>query len=284
VACGSPIPTGPTGTGNGGGATNTPPPATRTPTPSHTPVPTPTTGAGPWIKVKDSSFVSVNPLFDSIPLNPVVYDSSDTTQAYFLIGASGVGLASDINVTNLNTNAKVNSPNWQNIYEASNYSMTPANFIAYIKARKEFKEITATDQIDSDGIYLYKGTDPLTLATVPGEFNQYDVVLVSAGTINVNMANFNPTKSIALIADNINFAATTTAAKGIFITSTLTTGTAANQGLKIDGNFAAQTSLVNNRKWTDPKKPSLFVTFNPSIYLDLLPYLSVANYEWRQLQ
>jgi hypothetical protein len=90
------------------------------------------------------------------------------------------------------------------------------------------------------------------------------------------------------LAQNINFAAAVTQAKGIFIADNIDTGSTANQGLKIIGNLIAQSSLTNNRQWTNLNRPALFIVQDPSkynnFYLDLLPYLSTASYEWRQEQ
>ena len=65
----------------------------------------------------------------------------------------------------------------------------------------------------------------LAISSVPSVFNDYNVVLLSTGVINVEVTNFNPSKSVALIAPTINFANTVTEAKGIFIADTVTLDT-----------------------------------------------------------
>ncbi|MFH0979574.1 MAG: hypothetical protein V1803_01360 [Candidatus Roizmanbacteria bacterium] len=263
--------------------TNTPTPTlTPTPTPTNTPTPTPT--PGPWVKLKNSSFMSSDNLNMPIPDPPIIsYDGDDNGSANFIIGNGGLVSAPSVNLTILNPNAKPSINDWSVTYTPSSYSFTASSFLSYIKARKEYTKIISIDEIDSEGIYYYDGAS-LNLNSVPAVLNQYNVVLISTGTIDIDVANFAPTKSIAFIAPIINFSASTTYAKGIFIGTTITSGTTANQGLKIVGNFVAQTTFTNNRKWSNPRQPSIFIINDYQQYFDLLPYLSIANYEWRQIQ
>jgi hypothetical protein len=68
------------------------PTPTSTPTPTMTPTPTatPTPAQVPWIKLKNTSFISKNSLTSKIPYFPVAYDGDDTTQPYFIVGMAGV--------------------------------------------------------------------------------------------------------------------------------------------------------------------------------------------------
>jgi hypothetical protein len=250
--------------------------ASPTPTPTATPTP------GPWVKLKDSSYVSTNGLLNKIPLAPVVYDSSDTTEPYFIIGESGVVAAPSVDITSINANAKTGNPEYKAIYTPAPNSMTPSAFLGYVKARKDYKSITSINEITSNGLYVFQGN--LSLTSVPAQFDQYNAVVVTSGTISIDSATFNPTQSIVLIGETINFSSAVTAAKGIFIGNTISTGITSNQGLKITGNLIAQSNLINNRLWTNPNRTSVFVVFDPQIYINALPYLSTANYEWKQLQ
>jgi hypothetical protein len=215
----------------------------------------------------------------------VAYDADDTTQAFHVVGAAGVVAAPSVNITSLNANAKTGNPEYKVNYTPSSYSMTPSNYLNYVRSRKEFKSISTLSDITTSGIYLFDNdTGTLDLNSVPAQFNQYDVVLMMEGVVNIDMANFNPTRSIAFVSEAITFSSSSAQATGLFIADVIETGTTTNQGLKINGNLVAQTSLVNGRKWTNQKIPTVFVVFKPDIYLDLLPYLSIANYEWKQLQ
>ena len=165
--------------------------------------------------------------------------------------------------------------------------MTPANFLSYVKSRKEYKVITNLYEIDGSGIYVYNGD--ITIDSDSSPFNTAgNIVLISTGTVTVIRVApatvFTPVGTAAIIAPTINFSGNLTEATGIFIGNTISTGTNATQGLKIVGNLIAQTSLVNNRKWAATGKPSLFIKFDQTKYINLLPYLSTANYQWREVQ
>lgn len=266
---------------------NTPTPAFIWVTATPTPTPTPAAVLSPWVKLKDASFNSLGRIQSYIPAAPVAYDADDTTQPYFIVGDGGVVTAESIALKGLNAGAKAGTSDWQD----SPYSMIPApmsspNFISYIKGKKQYKEITSLDQINSDGIYLYKSKDALDISTVPSAFDLYNVVLVTETTVNIKNTNdyFKPTKSIAIVSPFIYFASNVKEAKGIFITIVTNTGTTTDEGLKITGNLIARDELQNGRKWINKSRPSLFIVFRPDMYLDLLPYLSVVNYNWQQLQ
>ena len=263
-------------------------PETPTPTPTSTPTmtPTPTQAPGAWIKLKDSSFNSTNSLTSKIPYVPAPFDSydDDDQSPYFIIGSSGLVGAPVINL-GLNASAKTGNPEWKATNLNTSYKMTPALFYSYIKARKEYKKINSLNEITADGIYYYQGTNPLTINSTPTEFNSFKIVLISPGTVNINSdLNGANLKSIAIIADTINFSSSTSQENGIFIANTITTGNNNILGLKINGNLIAQSVFTRERGWADLNRPSVFIVFKPNLYIDLLPYLSTANYEWRQLQ
>lgn len=241
-----------------------------------------------WTKLKDSSFISVHPLTDMIALAPAVYDSDDTTQQYFIVGADGVVAAPaiSIEISNITSTAKTGNPEYKAIYTPSAYSLTPSTFLSYVKARKEFKVITDLGGITGSGVYVYNGDISISSNVTP--FNQpYKVVLIATGTITISAApgnTFSPTGTAAIIAPTINFNGAITEAQGIFIGNTISTGTNAAQGLKIIGNLIAQTALSNNREWPTTQRPSVFIKFDQTKYISLLSYLSTASYQWRQIQ
>jgi hypothetical protein len=276
---------------------------TATPTPTATPPPTtPTPIQGPWTKLKNTSFISKNSLTSSIPLVPVSYDLDDDGSTNFIINSelivgrpstAGVAGAPAINITGVNIAAKTSSPNEYKVAGYSpSYLMAPDSFLSYIKARKQHTAITHSDlsEITGSGIYVYQNANPqlppdpldigISNSTV---FNDKNLVLISQGTINIS-SDFNPTGSVAIVADQIIFGNTVAQARGIFIANDITTGSTANQGLKIVGNLIAQNSLTNSRKWSNTNIPSLFIVFDQQKYINLLPYLSTANYDWRQIQ
>lgn len=250
--------------------------------PTATPIPT-AVPSNPWVKLKNTSYISKNNLDNPIPAAPAAYDVDDTTEPYFITGSGGV-----VSTINLGTNPGVMADNPE--YKAAGLSptflMTPDSFLSYIKARKQSVTITSLGEISGPGIYIYEGADSLDInAPLSVVFNN-NIVLLTTGTVNIN-TDFNPTGSVAIVADQIFFGNTVAQARGVFIANTINSGTA-SFGLKIIGNLIAQTSLSNNRTQTDPNQPAIFVVYDPvkynNFYVDLLPYLSTANYDWRQIQ
>jgi hypothetical protein len=69
----------------------------------------------------------------------------------------------------------------------------------------------------------------------------------------------------------------------ILIGQTVSTGVSTT-GLKIKGNLINESVLQIDRNQSDGRMPSLFVVFDPKIYLDILPYLSTSTYDWKQIQ
>jgi hypothetical protein len=263
---------------------------TNTPTPTATLTPTPTIAAlpGPWIKLKDTSFISDNNLNSNIPAVPVAYDSDDTpANANFIRDVAGIVAAPAIGITGLNATAKTGSPEYKTTGYSPAFLMTPSSFLSYIKARKQHKAITSLAEINVDGIYLWQGVDPLPINDGnKARFDGFKVVLISTGTVNINTDNgLDPVNgSLAIIAPTITFHSVVEEANGLFIANSITTGNTTNQGLKIIGNLIAQTSFTNSRDWTNANIPSLFIVFDQQKYISLLPYLSTANYDWRQIQ
>ncbi len=280
---------GPGGGGGGGGPT---------PTDGPSPTPLPPVAPGPWTKLKDASFFTNQLLWSQVPASPVAYDADDNSQAYFIIGEAGVvGAYPEIFVTGLNSGAKVSAHDWGGIYESLPQKLSPADFSQYVRGRKEYKEIDSFDDITKDGIYIYtpainidvtqafQAIPPLDITEVPAALNQYNVVLIHEGTININVTGaFNPTKSVAIIAPDVNIASTVTEVKSIIVSKRTNLGDTTDQGLKIIGSLNVSTVYTNNRKWSNTNRPSLFIVSKPEMNLDLLPYLSIANYDWQQLQ
>lgn len=262
-------------------ATNTPIP----PTPTNTPTPTP---IGKWIKLKNSSFSSGNTLTNPIPAVVASYDADDDGTRYFNIASANYdpGLVSASSI-NLGT-APVSTKSWQ-VNLTKTVSMTPLNFLNYVKARKEYATLSAIGDIttnDYNNEILVSNNSLIVDDTNKANFNSRNLVLVINGDLTINSTLFQPTAATTafIVTGTITFADTTTTANGIFIAPTINTGTSTDLGLKIKGNLIAQTTLTNNRKWTSNTRPSLFIIVDKDQYLSLLSYLSVANYSWQQLK
>jgi len=236
-----------------------------------------------WFKLKHGSFQSSTQISNIIP--PVVTSCSadDDASNVLIVGSNEPGVATNVVIGG---SAKYSDPhNWGNNSIASDYFLTPNDILSHVKSRKEYSEIVTIDNIQN-GISIFTGTLNITDAN-KAQFDGKKLMLVVVGDVNFNMTgNFAPSgnASVAVIATGkITFPSTMASANGIFMASTVDTGSS-TQCFQVNGNLIATTALTQGRQTADTSKPSLFVFFKPNLYVDLLPYLSISKYEWRQLQ
>ena len=268
---------------------------TATPIPTNTPTPTftPTPTQAPWKKIKNSSFQTKTNLVNNIPSVVVSFDTDDTVDPYFIIGSGGIVSGQSIALNLYNPLAKVSENDWKVSGYTPRIKFTKSTFLSYIKSRKDYstKERAGFNiaSLTTPGIYYVENTDPATTLTINTD-PITDLVLIVDGDVDITLNNFNteggiPRRSVAILADKINFASTISYASGIFVADTVNTGTNTDLGLKIKGNLVAST-FNNNRKQNtvNNQKPAVFIVFYPQTYLNLLNYLSIDKYEWRQIQ
>lgn len=239
-----------------------------------------------WVKIKDTSFNASSTISNNIPVIVSKFtpsDSDDDGSKYFIMSSAGVALRTTSNA--------YSAANWyDSSYPSYSLPMSPSIFFSYVKSRKEYKTISdlSSTSIDKDGIYVWDGTVAFPDITDATSIPDKNFVLISTvKPITISRTNFNPAKSVAIVANNITFGDTTQTANGIFIAQTVNTGSNSNLGLKIKGNLIAQSQsppFTNGRSWSDTSRPGLFIVFDPIQYINLLPYLSTASYDWRQIQ
>lgn len=240
----------------------------------------------PWIKLKNSSFAAINNLVNIIPYNIAPYDSDDTNERYFIINDSndpGLVTAPSLNIGT----AQISSRGWLITGYQLQQSLTLSAFIDYIRSRKQYQTISSLNNLTENKINFYQGDLTINNSN-QSSFNNKKVVLIVLGTVSLEASSSPPTfepnnAATAILAYTIKFGDNLQSAKGVFIAQNIITGSNSNQGLKITGNLVTQ-SLDNQRRWNDNSKPSVFIIFDPKIYLDLLPYLSISKYDWRQSQ
>ncbi|MEK7522917.1 MAG: hypothetical protein AAB569_05015, partial [Patescibacteria group bacterium] len=247
-----------------------------------------------WIKLKDSSFNRISIAGVTVPAFVSSYDADDDATKFFIIGNAGAVLKATVNPS-----SAYSSPpkNWyDSSYPAGSSSMNPSAFLNYVKSRKEYQTVSDMSSINQDGIYVWSGAGALTLNNA--NLNQATAskfVLIVDDNVTIDQDEFNignncidtsTSKNIAILSKTgtITFSTTTQCAAGVFIAQTVDTGSITSQGLKIKGNLIAQTTLTNGRAWSDTSRPGLFIVFDPVQYINLLPYLSTASYDWRQIQ
>ena len=199
-----------------------------------------------------------------------------------------------VSAASINTGtANVSSKNWWVANYSRIVSTSPQLFLDYVRSRKEYQTIADLSSITNNGLYVWQGDLTLTNTNL-NQITASNLVLIVNGNLSINENQFNigsdclntsTSKKIALLSTGaINFSNNTQCAAGIFIGQTIDTGSNNNQGLKIKGNLVAFSSFNNQRRWSDNSKPAVFIIFQSQMYLDLLPYLSVSKYDWRQLQ
>jgi hypothetical protein len=239
-----------------------------------------------WIKLKNASYQTrasylVNPIPDTVQ----AYDADDTTQPQFIIGEAGSVTARSI--TPYPTT--VSSPAWVKEDYTPRIIMDKSKILSYVKSRKEYIQITSSEMPTIQSGKVYYVTDSTLTITNTSPFDGKNVVIIVDGTITFDIAGgFIPTNGhVAFIANTINLysgANYISTINALLIADTVSTGSVDNTGLKIVGNLITK-SLMNDRTQSGSSntKPSIFISVDPQTYLSLLPLISTAKYEWKQL-
>jgi len=249
---------------------------------------------GPWYKLKNASLNKIGNHDIAVVQNVQPFDSEDNTQRFVIITSTGSDPGILISQGNYDPGPSYNkitasSKNWYiGGYVVFNKNLL-SNFSSYIRSRKNYKNFVNLSDIDNngDGIYLYSGTTNLNINT---NINYHVVIVVENYNVTINLDSFNLSgtnllKNIAIIVSGtgkkIIFSSNVTKAGGIFIADTVEYQS--TNGLKIKGNLIANNQLTLQPR-SDNRYPSLFVVFDPTVYLGLLDKLSISKYDWKQLQ
>ena len=245
-----------------------------------------------WYKLKDASLNKIGDHNIAVVQNVTSFDSDDPpNNRYTIINSTNSDPGILLATGSYNPGPSYNPvPDSVKNWHLGSYSDISRplldNFYQYIISRKKAKEINNLDQITTHGIYIIK-SNSLTLSDE--QLPNYNFVLIvkkstdnnDLGEVNITN-NFNSgNKSIMILAKKITFSSSVTTARGIFIAQTIEYQS--TNGLKILGNLISKTA-VSLQSRSDNTRPSLFIVFKPKMYLDLLPYLSISKYDWRQLQ
>ncbi len=266
---------------------------------SLTPGPTPPNASG-WFKLSQTSFNSRQSSRQNyIPNNIQKFSVSDTDDSVvdrnIMIGSSGL-LLQDGKLepganSHINGEVVYSTNNWYTSGYTSTNDINYSKYLEYLKARKDFNIISTTPlsaaSFPTNGIYSVRGLADVTLD--PTWFDGKTIVLIiENGKTALFSADFIPPNggSVAILATKIDIDATVKEIDAILIGKTVTTGNSEVDGLKIKGNLIDEdvAGLTLGRNRPDATRPSLFVVFDPALYLKMLPYLSTSTYDWRQIQ
>jgi hypothetical protein len=247
----------------------------------------------PWVKLKDAAFQSKGTVKNSVPSSVQQFtidgvgdpDDDDVSSSYFIIGEPG-----SVSGPAITPGSNVSSTNW---ITNSSTAYKPRIFLnkdkilSYIKSRKVFETISSVNDITQDGVYVWNGSLPLILSSIPS----HNFLLIvddqgsTTGQVNIN-TDLKPTAtSFAIATSSLHIGPSVKEIYGILIANSVTVDPADNLGLKIKGNLI--TSVLNNSRQQTASlnyKPSIFLSLDPQTYLNLLPYISLIKYEWKQLK
>ena len=240
----------------------------------------------PWFKFTNDSVHKSDVLNVFIPLNINPYDSDDPGNR-LLVDYSGVpypGVVSSTSTINTSTTGIISAKDWK----ISNYSNQKPFFVSeyldYIKSRKTYVTVSNLRYLQTGQINFYSGSELIISNASLANYilNKAPLVLIIQGRVEINHGEAqkfnNDRKTIAILAtDEIEIDGALVEANGIFISNRVNLETGGQ--LKINGNVISRARTDN-----DNSRPSFFVNFLPSMYLDLLPFFSISSYEWKQLQ
>jgi len=279
-----------------------PPKPTTAPTATAIPTPTPTTApVFNWFRLKNTSFDSLSAEGSNIlPFTKThPFDKDDSSDPYLIISdknSQGGGIITSpptIRMGHRDSMAQYSATNW---YTTSRYSVSTtvdvAGFLNYVKAKKDYYLTTATDLKDLKpnkiNIIARKGK---TVTVNINSSNDIKItsplVVIVDGNINIQGDFKTTTKSVAFLATGtINIYPNVGEVDGLFIAgrTDLSPGKSSSATpLKVRGNLIANQPIdpAKRNRSDDMYKPSLFVVFQPKLYLDLLPYLSSVRFDWQ---
>lgn len=256
-----------------------------------TSTPTPTPTQGPWVQLKNASFQTKTNVKQSVPAGAQAYDADAAPAPLnkFVLDKQGVLLG--------NITPTPPSNGWFTASYNPSVFFDTATFIQYAKNRKDVIVMTTPNltQINQSGIYYYNGN--LTLDNISSLPNLETALLLVNGTVTFSGTEFNsntanparPRAYIGIVAKKIIFPDTMTNALGIFIADSIdlsqTQSGTVTTPLKIYGNLISRTQATNYRvQGTTNVAPSVFVVVDYQAYSKLLPYLSIANYNRKDIE
>jgi len=253
-----------------------------------------------WYKIKNSSFHRLTDNNNPIPQTISEFDGDDLPIArYFDSGIAGI--VSSVGSQNYGT-APVSQSGFKLEGFTKTNNMLVASFTQYIKSKKEHVTINDLTNLQENIITIYDAgalgfgkptwtIDNAAKAKINTALSKGNVVIIFDGNLNIDTNITTSGNSLALlVTGNINIRSDVSELNGIFIGNTVDFSydeEISSTPLKIKGNIiaAGSTAASTNKRQRDvtsQSKPSIFVVFDPSMYLNLLPYLSTSVYEWRE--
>ena len=216
------------------------------------------------------------------------YDQSDLGHRVLVDDNAGVVTSADPSFPS-QSDVPLSTSNWSVAnYQPVTTSLRFDTFLSYVRSRKHYMILTFLSsnlaEINNNtdfGIFYYDASsNPLTITAPPTK----NTVLLVKGAVTISQDLLTTTQGFALlVAGSITVAPTVKELDGVYSATTFNTGQNNTVGLKIKGNLITN-SFTQGRSQINNQKPAVFILFDASQYLNLLPYLSTDDYDWQQVQ
>lgn len=251
----------------------------------------------PWYRLNSASLHKRNAISDAIPSKITPFDSTDTDHKYLtiqnILSQYGVGLITTEGSINIGPyTSEVSETNWSR----PKYDIQPNiraymdYFLQYSRKQKKVNIISSVAEIDSNTINIYEATEPLSISIFPNK-ESYVLLTKSDIIIEDNFSHIvNPQgASIAIISmGTVYIDPDIKEVNGIFIANNFDFAYEKDNSpynLKIDGNLISANEISDLKRGKEPyESASLYVVFNPQMYIDLIPHLSFFNIGKKEVQ
>ncbi len=267
---------------------------------------------GSWYKLQNASFYKYGNVINPIPDEPIPYDGDDTGEcndglppenppapdACLLRGDQAGSVIAEGFIDTLKKPVSFRS--WKLGDVADPYIMStpfsPAGFLSYIKARKEYTRISGslTGNIGNGSIFV---TDPgdYTINNNNSMNSWPDtLVLIVDGNLTIDnvgkgvVFNNNEKEIAIIVTGTLNISSGLTQMNGIFIAQDVNFSyneTTTTNPLKIVGGLVSYTEspCTDQRIRTDSESPScFFVQDVAGYYIPLMKWLGTRSYQWTE--
>ena len=243
----------------------------------------------------------MNAISNLVPSLHNAFNAQDPNRRYLVDNTSSPlndpGIVIYGAASNIGSGVEYSGKGWNTRYSA-NIDYSPREYIDYVKARKEYISINNPGAVTAGKVNLL--TASLNLSGSSGEttannmLSNAPLVLLVQGDViiqNFPATRFNPSvRSFMIIADGtITFGSSMSEVNGIFFANKVNfSDVQTTNPLLIQGNIVSQQDVppveTRRRARLDFTRPSIFIVFNPSMYIDLLQDVAVSDYQWHQLQ
>lgn len=239
---------------------------------------------GGFYKIKNSSYQDRGDMYSFFPQNHLPFDSDDTGEPYLLMGdSSSVGVALSQGTATYLGSGSVSQKEWKREAYTPSTKISAYDFISYVKSRKATNRITTLSDLQEGEINYFKGDMTITDADI-SSFSNKKITLIVDGALTIGANIIPSSSSLALISQTMVISPSVSQINAILLSNTIDLSRSITP-LKIIGNMSATYEAIDTSKrirTDDRRKPSLFILFDATPFIDLLPQIGIARYEWER--